>query len=71
MQGNAMVHRSPFDPGFGSLTLIDVETSGLRAGDHRVLSVAALTLASDGSVAQEFTLWWIRGAIQGRFTSMG
>ncbi|MEV2222370.1 exonuclease domain-containing protein [Nocardia vinacea] len=49
-----MVHRSPFDPGFGSFTLVDVETSGLRAGDHRILSVAALTLASDGSVADEF-----------------
>lgn len=49
-----MVHRSPFDPGFGSFTLVDVETSGLRAGDHRVLSVAALTLASDGSIADEF-----------------
>ncbi|MFI6170551.1 hypothetical protein ACIBCN_27470 [Nocardia sp. NPDC051052] len=31
-----------------------METSGLRAGDHRVLSVAALTLDGGGNVAQEF-----------------
>ncbi|MCP2318705.1 DNA polymerase-3 subunit epsilon [Nocardia amikacinitolerans] len=44
----------PQDGGFGSFTIVDVETSGLRASDHRILSVAALTLESDGRVAREF-----------------
>ncbi|WP_433205934.1 exonuclease domain-containing protein [Nocardia sp. CA-107356] len=54
MQGNPRRHHAPFDAGFGSFTIVDVETSGLRAGAHRVLSVAALTLEGDGSVTREF-----------------
>ncbi|MFF2556913.1 TerD family protein [Nocardia sp. NPDC058058] len=34
--------------------MVDVETSGLRAAEHRVLSVAALTLGDDGRVEHEF-----------------
>lgn len=40
--------------GFGSFTVVDVETSGFSAVDHRVLSIAALTLDDDGAVAREF-----------------
>ncbi|MHC6214326.1 TerD family protein [Rhodococcus ruber] len=35
--------------------VVDVETSGLRAYAHRVLSVAALVLREDGSVEQEYS----------------
>ncbi|MFI5719316.1 exonuclease domain-containing protein [Nocardia sp. NPDC051750] len=40
--------------GLGSFTVVDVETSGLSPADHRVLSVAALALDSDGAVVEEF-----------------
>ncbi|MEU0539208.1 TerD family protein [Nocardia sp. NPDC005978] len=40
--------------GFGSFTLVDVETSGLHRARDRVLSVAALTLADDGEIVEEF-----------------
>ncbi|WP_278262243.1 exonuclease domain-containing protein [Nocardia sp. AG03] len=40
--------------GFGAFTVVDVETSGLRPHQHRVLSVAALTLDSVGQVSEEF-----------------
>lgn len=40
--------------GFGAFTVVDVETSGLRPHQHRVLSVAALTLDSAGRVSEEF-----------------
>lgn len=43
-----------FEAGFSAYTVIDVETSGLRATEHRVLSVAALALDADGRVASEF-----------------
>ncbi|WP_435277843.1 TerD family protein [Rhodococcus yananensis] len=35
--------------------VVDVETSGLRANSHRVLSVAALALGADGRVEREFS----------------
>ncbi|HMS74961.1 TerD family protein [Gordonia sp. (in: high G+C Gram-positive bacteria)] len=35
--------------------LVDVETSGLRAREHRVLSVAAITMDSSGRVEEEFS----------------
>ncbi|MBP2210843.1 DNA polymerase III epsilon subunit family exonuclease [Rhodococcus ruber] len=35
--------------------VVDVETSGLRAYAHRVLSVAALVLREDGSVEREYS----------------
>ncbi|REE94760.1 DEDDh family exonuclease [Thermomonospora umbrina] len=35
--------------------LVDVETSGLRPGLHRVLSVAVLTLGADGEPVEEFS----------------
>ncbi|WP_431949391.1 TerD family protein [Nocardia lijiangensis] len=54
MQGSTAVEGLPQDGGFGSFTVVDVETSGLRASDHRILSVAAVTLESDGRVAREF-----------------
>ncbi len=38
----------------GSYTVVDVETTGLRAAEHRVLSVAALTLDGEGQVIDEF-----------------
>lgn len=42
------------ESGLNSFTVVDVETSGLRAADDRVLSVAALSLDSDGKVIHEF-----------------
>ncbi|MEV6276674.1 TerD family protein [Nocardia sp. NPDC051832] len=42
------------EAGFSAYTIVDVETSGLRAAEHRVLSVAALALDADGRVASEF-----------------
>ncbi|MFF7941768.1 TerD family protein [Nocardia gamkensis] len=45
---------TPSTAGFGAYTIVDVETSGLRAAQHRVLSVAALVLDADGRVAREF-----------------
>ncbi|WP_281180098.1 exonuclease domain-containing protein, partial [Nocardia amamiensis] len=48
------MRQAPFAPGFGAYTVVDVETSGLRASEHRVLSVAALALDADGRVAREF-----------------
>ncbi|MET8776518.1 TerD family protein [Nocardia sp. NPDC004654] len=54
MQGSTVAQGVPQDGGFGSFTIVDVETTGLRASDHRILSVAALTLESDGRVAREF-----------------
>ena len=50
-------------PASGTVTLprghrwvvVDVETSGVRANAHRVLSVAALALREDGSVEREFS----------------
>ncbi|MFC8047844.1 exonuclease domain-containing protein [Nocardia sp. NPDC057353] len=38
----------------GSYALVDVETTGLRPGQHRVLSVAALLLDAAGAVVREF-----------------
>ncbi|UGT61422.1 exonuclease domain-containing protein [Nocardia asteroides] len=38
----------------GSYALVDVETTGLRPGQHRVLSVAALLLDDAGAVVREF-----------------
>ena len=35
--------------------LVDVETSGLRAREHRVPSVAAITMDSSGRVEEEFS----------------
>ncbi|MEV0542278.1 exonuclease domain-containing protein [Nocardia salmonicida] len=40
--------------GFGAFTVVDVETSGLRPHQHRVLSVAAVTLDGTGRVTREF-----------------
>ncbi|MFI9637823.1 TerD family protein [Nocardia sp. NPDC051929] len=54
MPGNAIVRQAPSTAGFGAYTVVDVETSGLRAEEHRVLSVAALVLDADGQVVQEF-----------------
>ncbi|MEV6427220.1 TerD family protein [Nocardia sp. NPDC051463] len=54
MQGNSTVYSEPLAAGFGAYTVVDVETSGLRAAEHRVLSVAALALDADGRVATEF-----------------
>lgn len=50
VQGNTVVG------GFGleSVTVVDVETSGLSSGTDRVLSVAVLVLDADGGVAEEF-----------------
>ncbi|WP_245547984.1 TerD family protein [Nocardia pneumoniae] len=48
------MRQTPFAPGFGAYTVVDVETSGLRASEHRVLSVAALALDADGRVTREF-----------------
>lgn len=42
------------DSGFGSFAVVDVETSGLSPGRHRVLSVAALLLDPSGAVVREF-----------------
>jgi DNA polymerase-3 subunit epsilon len=41
-------------PGFGSYTIVDVETSGLDSTKHRVLSVAAVRLGVDGQVCDEY-----------------
>lgn len=49
-----MTRQATIAPGFGAYTVVDVETSGLRAAEHRVLSVAALALDADGRVAREF-----------------
>ncbi|MFI9507794.1 TerD family protein [Nocardia sp. NPDC052566] len=55
MQGNSNgAQWAPVDAGFGSFTVVDVETSGLRAGEHRVLSVAAMALDGAGGVHREF-----------------
>ncbi len=54
MQPMANVGEVSLDAGFGSFTVVDVETSGLRAAQHRVLSVAALTLDTAGRVTREF-----------------
>ncbi|WP_242882804.1 DEDDh family exonuclease [Actinomadura litoris] len=35
--------------------LVDVETSGFRPAEHRVLAVALLTVGSDGEVTREFS----------------
>ncbi|GAA2810390.1 DEDDh family exonuclease [Kitasatospora sp. CM 4170] len=35
--------------------LVDVETSGLRAGQHRVLSIAVITVDADGRQTREFS----------------
>ncbi|MEU6832659.1 TerD family protein [Nocardia beijingensis] len=48
------MHQTPSVAGFGAYTIVDVETSGLRAEEHRVLSVAALVLDADGGVDREF-----------------
>lgn len=45
-------HRLPADH---SWVVLDVETSGMRAASHRVLSIAALVLREDGSVEREFS----------------
>lgn len=45
-------HRPPADH---SWVVLDVETSGMRAASHRVLSIAALVLREDGSVEREFS----------------
>ncbi|WP_332838766.1 exonuclease domain-containing protein [Nocardia bovistercoris] len=42
------------DADAASFTVVDVETTGLRATEHRVLSVAALTLDAAGRVVGEF-----------------
>ncbi|MBF6436800.1 TerD family protein [Nocardia cyriacigeorgica] len=54
MQTEPAAALSSCDIGLGSFTVVDVETSGLRATADRVLSVAALTLDRDGRVAHEF-----------------
>ncbi|GAA5042121.1 TerD family protein [Nocardia callitridis] len=54
MQPDSVVDTAGTGAGFGSFTVVDVETSGLRVGDHRVLSVAALALDSAGAVVREF-----------------
>lgn len=48
----AETHRLPADH---SWVVLDVETSGMRAASHRVLSIAALVLREDGSVEREFS----------------
>ncbi|MCJ0906093.1 exonuclease domain-containing protein [Rhodococcus sp. ARC_M6] len=48
----AETHRLPSDH---SWVVLDVETSGMRAASHRVLSIAALVLREDGSVEREFS----------------
>ncbi|MEV0766594.1 TerD family protein [Nocardia sp. NPDC050435] len=54
MRANTTALPETFEAGFSAYTIVDVETSGLRAAEHRVLSVAALTLDADGRVASEF-----------------
>ncbi|MFE3542823.1 exonuclease domain-containing protein [Nocardia sp. NPDC059177] len=54
MQGITQLDTQPQAAGFGAYTVVDVETSGLRPHQHRVLSVAALTLDSAGLVREEF-----------------
>lgn len=54
MQPDSVVSAAPSGAGLGSFTVVDVETSGLSAADHRVLSVAALALDGDGIVVREF-----------------
>lgn len=54
MQPDSVASAATPGSGFGSFTVIDVETSGLSAADHRVLSIAALTLDGDGAAAREF-----------------
>ncbi|MEU1955682.1 TerD family protein [Nocardia rhamnosiphila] len=54
MQPDSVVSAVSSGAGLGSFTVVDVETSGLSAADHRVLSVAALALDSDGVVVREF-----------------
>lgn len=51
--------------------VVDVETSGLRAYAHRVLSVAALVLREDGSVEQEYSTLVDPGCDPGRSTCTG
>lgn len=53
MRGGGPITRHT-NPGFGSFTLVDVETSGMSCDRDRVLSVAALTLADDGQILEEF-----------------
>ncbi|WP_067825461.1 TerD family protein [Nocardia inohanensis] len=50
MQGNSWVGGI----GLETVTVVDVETSGLSSGTDRVLSVAALRLDAAGGVAEEF-----------------
>lgn len=54
MQPDSPVSAAASEAGFGSFTVVDVETSGLSAASHRVLSIAALTLDDDGAVTREF-----------------
>ncbi len=54
MQPDSVASAASSGAGLGSFTVVDVETSGLSVADHRVLSVAALTLDSDGGVVEEF-----------------
>ncbi|KQY32644.1 DNA polymerase III [Nocardia sp. Root136] len=54
MQGMTQVDEQQQTAGFGAFTVVDVETSGLRPHQHRVLSVAAVTLDGTGRVTREF-----------------
>lgn len=54
MQRGVVADEFDLGPGFGSYTVVDVETNGLDSTRHRVLSVAALTLGVDGEVLDEF-----------------
>ncbi|MFD3701616.1 exonuclease domain-containing protein [Nocardia sp. NPDC058658] len=54
MQGMTQVDSQQQTAGFGAYTVVDVETSGLRPHQHRVLSVAAVTLDGTGRVLREF-----------------
>lgn len=54
MQRGVVSGHRDLGPGFGSYTIVDVETSGLDSTRHRVLSVAALTLGIDGEVLDEY-----------------
>ncbi|MFC6010514.1 exonuclease domain-containing protein [Nocardia lasii] len=54
MRGMTEVEEQQRAAEFATFTVVDVETSGLRPHQHRVLSVAAVTLDGAGRVAGEF-----------------
>ncbi|MGC4957872.1 hypothetical protein ACLQ2P_32150 [Actinomadura citrea] len=51
--------------------LVDVETSGLRAVQHRVLSLEVVTVGRDGRAKEEFSTLLDPDAIRGRYMSTG